>query len=68
MRTYAFTERNRLVLAILLTCYAALFAVEIYCFAVEVVVPVEIFQFLGKTGCFSDYTDKRLKYRLAVRK
>ena len=68
MRTYAFTERYRLVLAVLLTCYAALMAVEIYCFAVKVIVPEEIFELLGKTGCFYDSSSKLLKYRLAVRK
>ncbi|KAL0961310.1 hypothetical protein HGRIS_006269 [Hohenbuehelia grisea] len=54
IRAYAFTGRNKWVLAVLSTCYLAIMGAEIWLFGSRFVVPEEIFFIFGTSGCFGN--------------
>jgi len=53
LRTYAFTRRNRYILALLLTCYAAYVAILFWLATTKYKLITEFHKLLGKAGCFT---------------
>lgn len=67
MRAYAFSGRDKRVLALLLLCYAGLVAVDIWSFCTHVsTIPEIAFIALGGTGCYPYYGKGYMGFRIGV--
>ena len=67
MRAYAFSERKRKVLVLLVSCYTSLVLVDIWAFCWKVDMPPTIlYAILGGTGCFPNYEGKVMALRTGV--
>ncbi|KIM39675.1 hypothetical protein M413DRAFT_415733 [Hebeloma cylindrosporum] len=65
MRAYAFSGRNRNVLALLASCYTCLVLVDLWAFCRKVDMPPPIlYAILGDTGCFPNYGEVYMALRI----
>ncbi|KAG6909796.1 hypothetical protein DXG01_015289 [Tephrocybe rancida] len=65
MRAYAFSGRDKRILALLLTCYAGLCAVDIWSFCTHIsTLPEILFLALGGTGCYPYYGVGYMGFRI----
>ncbi|TFK40193.1 hypothetical protein BDQ12DRAFT_734205, partial [Crucibulum laeve] len=71
MRAYAFSDRHKAVLAVLLPLYAILVGTSIWMFCTNLVLPSpetfpDYFRVFKETGCFPDYSSKIMGLRLGL--
>ncbi|KAF8663692.1 hypothetical protein AX16_000867 [Volvariella volvacea WC 439] len=68
IRAYAFSNRDKRVLALLGTCYLGLFAIDIWVFCVGVIIPTEAYYTMlgGSSACFPDYSLPTMRIRILM--
>ncbi|KAG6902343.1 hypothetical protein C0995_001140 [Termitomyces sp. Mi166 len=65
MRAYAFSGRDKRILALLLMCYAGLVVVDIWTFCTHIsTIPEIVFVVLGGTGCYPYYGKGYMGFRI----